>query len=109
MINAGGISYASYRMVPLIKEALRFRPDLVVIYTGHNEFLERRTYSGLLDQGRALVTLRSILERLRIYRGLDLLLEPLVSLASQRERRAKVRKFSIPAQSNVAKVRIHAS
>jgi Flp pilus assembly protein TadD/lysophospholipase L1-like esterase len=79
VINAGGISYASYRIVPLIKEALRFGPDLVVIYTGHNEFLERRTYSGLLDQGRALVTLRSVLERLRIYRGLDLLLEPLVS------------------------------
>ena len=79
VINAGGISYASYRIVPLIKEALRFGPDLVVIYTGHNEFLERRTYSGLLDQGRALVTLRSVLERLRVYRGLDLLLEPLVS------------------------------
>ncbi len=79
VINSAGISYASYRIVPLIKEALRFKPDLVVIYTGHNEYLERRTYSTLLDQGRALVTLRSVLEQLRIYRGLDLLLGPLVS------------------------------
>ncbi|MGO9568136.1 MAG: tetratricopeptide repeat protein [Desulfomonilaceae bacterium] len=79
VINAGGISYASYRILPLIEETLRFGPDLMVIYTGQNEFLERRTYSGLLDQGRALVTLRSVLERLHTYRGLELLLEPLVS------------------------------
>jgi Flp pilus assembly protein TadD len=79
VINAGGISYASYRIVPLIEETLGFGPDLMVIYTGQNEFLERRTYSGLLDQGRTLVTLRSVLERLHTYRGLELLLEPLVS------------------------------
>lgn len=79
VINAGGISYASYRIVPLIKEALGFGSDLVVIYMGQNEFLERRTYSGLLDQGRGLVTLRSVLEQLRVYRGLGFLLEPLVS------------------------------
>jgi Flp pilus assembly protein TadD len=79
VINAGGISYASYRIVPLIEEALGFEPDLVVIYTGQNEFLERRTYSGLLEQGRPLVTVRSALDRLYIYRGLDLLLRPVVS------------------------------
>jgi Flp pilus assembly protein TadD len=79
VINAGGISYASYRIVPLIEEALGFEPDLVVIYTGQNEFLERRTYSGLLEQGCTLVTVRSALDRLYIYRGLDVLLRPLVS------------------------------
>jgi tetratricopeptide (TPR) repeat protein len=79
VINAGGISYASYRIVPLVKEALRFRPDLVVFYTGHNEFLERRTYKGLFDQGRTLVTVRAALERLNLYRGLKRLLEPVVS------------------------------
>ncbi|MCA8997475.1 MAG: SGNH/GDSL hydrolase family protein, partial [Planctomycetaceae bacterium] len=44
IINCGGISYASYRLVPILEECLRYEPDLFVICTGHNEFLEDRTY-----------------------------------------------------------------
>ncbi len=44
VINAGGISYASYRVANLMKELVNYQPDLFVIYTGHNEFLEERTY-----------------------------------------------------------------
>ncbi len=84
VINAGGISYASYRIVPLIKETLDFKPDLVIVYNGENEFLERRTYSGLVTQGRALVTLRSALEQFHTYRGLELLLKPLARLRLSR-------------------------
>ena len=49
VINAGGISYASYRIEVLIRELRDYQPDLFVIYTGHNEFLEDRTYSSLID------------------------------------------------------------
>lgn len=49
VINAGGISYASYRIGVLIRELAQYQPDLFVIYTGHNEFLEDRTYSSLID------------------------------------------------------------
>ena len=49
VINAGGISYASYRIELLVRELMEYRPDLFVIYTGHNEFLEDRTYSALKD------------------------------------------------------------
>lgn len=77
VLNAGGISYASYRIKPLVKEALNYQPDLVVILTGENEFLEWRTYTGLLDQGRTLVTMKSLLERVHIYRCLELWLKPL--------------------------------
>ena len=49
VINAGGISYASYRIEVLIRELREYQPDLFVIYTGHNEFLEDRTYSSLID------------------------------------------------------------
>lgn len=75
VINAGGISYASYRIVPLVREALRYQPDLMILYTGHNEFLERRTYSGLFEQGRGLVTVRSVVENLHVYKALKILLE----------------------------------
>jgi lysophospholipase L1-like esterase len=44
VVNCGGISYASYRLVPILEEVLGYEPDLVIVYTGHNEFLEDRTY-----------------------------------------------------------------
>ena len=47
VINAGGISYASYRVSVVLEELLRYEPDAVIIYSGHNEFLEERSYSGL--------------------------------------------------------------
>lgn len=46
-INCGGISYASYRIAPLVREVLRYQPDLIIVATGHNEFLEDRTYHSL--------------------------------------------------------------
>lgn len=45
VVNCGGVSYASYRLIPILEEVLRYEPDLIVVYTGHNEFLEDRTYS----------------------------------------------------------------
>jgi hypothetical protein len=46
VINAGGLSYASYRVLPILREVLNYQPDLIVIYTGQNEFLEARELSG---------------------------------------------------------------
>ena len=40
LINAGGLAYGSHRLVPLLVELLEYRPDLVLLYTGHNEFEE---------------------------------------------------------------------
>src|SRR5689334_21763616 len=37
-INAGGISYGSYRVAQLMEEIIQYQPDLFIIYTGHNEF-----------------------------------------------------------------------
>ena len=50
VINAGAVSYASYRIKGLMQELAAYEPDLYIIYTGHNEFLERRTYENLLSQ-----------------------------------------------------------
>ncbi|MCA9102245.1 MAG: tetratricopeptide repeat protein, partial [Planctomycetales bacterium] len=47
VVNCGGVSYASYRLVPILQEVLGYEPDLVILYTGHNEFLEDRTYDSL--------------------------------------------------------------
>lgn len=45
VVNCGGVSYASYRLVPILQEILaNYQPDYVIVYTGHNEFLEDRVY-----------------------------------------------------------------
>ena len=67
VINAGGISYASYRVAALMQELARYQPDLFIVYTGHNEFLEARTYGALAAQPRALRDLGARLSRTRTY------------------------------------------
>jgi tetratricopeptide (TPR) repeat protein len=47
VINAGGVSYASYRVARLTQELAQYEPDLFIVYTGHNEFLEDRTYGEI--------------------------------------------------------------
>lgn len=47
MVNVGGVSYASYRVAILVDEILKHQPDVIVLYTGHNEFLENRSYAGV--------------------------------------------------------------
>jgi Flp pilus assembly protein TadD len=47
VVNAGGVSYASYRVARLATELVEYEPDLFIVYTGHNEFLEDRTYGDL--------------------------------------------------------------
>lgn len=39
-INCGGLSYGSGRLVLVAAEVLAYQPDLLVIYSGHNEFEE---------------------------------------------------------------------
>ena len=67
VVNCGGISYASYRLVPIMRELLAYEPDLFIIYMGHNEFLEDRTYERIKKMPRALVRLHSVLLNLRSY------------------------------------------
>lgn len=54
VINAGGISYASYRVALLMEELVKYEPDVFVVYSGHNEFLERRTYPQIISTPRAV-------------------------------------------------------
>ncbi|MDV6034266.1 MAG: tetratricopeptide repeat protein [Phycisphaera sp. RhM] len=49
VINAGGVSYASYRVAGVMQEFARHDVDLFILYTGQNEFLEWRTYGDLIE------------------------------------------------------------
>jgi len=66
VINCGGISYASYRVATLMEELVAYEPDLFIVLTGHNEFLERRTYGDLIDESVFETGWRSLSSRSRV-------------------------------------------
>ncbi len=75
VINCGGVSYASYRLAPIVEEVLDYEPDLIVLYSGHNEFLEARTYPGLANLPAPVRSALSAAARLRafalLHRGVE--------------------------------------
>ncbi|MCP4204095.1 MAG: tetratricopeptide repeat protein [bacterium] len=66
VINAGGISYASYRVAKLMEELIDYQPDLFIILSGHNEFLEKRTYGDIIDEPKAITRSKLLLQRSRL-------------------------------------------
>ena len=77
VINAGGISYASYREARLIEEFVNYQPDLFIVYSGHNEFLEERTYRKAAGVPVLLRETSAWLDHTRTYTAMRLLLRKL--------------------------------
>ncbi|MDA7934850.1 hypothetical protein N9B65_07395, partial [Akkermansiaceae bacterium] len=74
LINGGGISYASYRVAALMEELADYEPDLFIVYCGQNEFLERRTYSGIIEMPETVRGLSAVLSKTRTYSGISRLI-----------------------------------
>jgi Flp pilus assembly protein TadD len=70
VVNAGGISYASYRVAALAEEIAEYEPDLLIVYSGHNEFLEHRTYATILETPGILRDVGAVAARTRTYAAL---------------------------------------
>ena len=75
VINAGGISYASYRVAALMDELAQYEPDLFVVYSVHNEFLERRTYKGMFEKSQLNLRSHALLARSRTFELMDRILK----------------------------------
>jgi Flp pilus assembly protein TadD len=69
VINAGGISYASYRVALLMEELISYDPDLFIVYSAHNEFLERRSYPQIIATPRVVRGLGAVVARTRTWAG----------------------------------------
>ena len=76
VINAGGISYASYRVASVMEELSQYQPDLFLVYTGHNEFLENRTYGELIADPPSQRNLVATLSKTRTFSALHRILKP---------------------------------
>lgn len=49
VVNCGGVSYASYRLLPILDEVLKYDPAAIIVCTGQNEFLEFMTYQDAVQ------------------------------------------------------------
>ena len=67
VVNCGGVSYASYRLLPIMQEVLACEPDLIILCTGHNEFLESRTFEHLAARGEVVNHAIAVASRLRTF------------------------------------------
>ncbi len=95
VVNCGGISYASYRLVPILEECLNYQPDLFIICTGHNEFLEERTYGDIKHASPVLSAIQRSAARLRCF---VLLRELLLSTTGQALDDSPAEKTEMPAE-----------
>ncbi|MFC1779948.1 tetratricopeptide repeat protein [Thermodesulfobacteriota bacterium] len=91
VINAGGISYASYRVTHLMDELINYQPDLFIIYTGHNEFLEERTYKQIREIPVEVKRVASLLARTRTWSAMKTSLQKLgISPRSSKEKPSRL-------------------
>jgi tetratricopeptide (TPR) repeat protein len=67
VINAGGISYASYRVANVMEELSQYEPDLFIVFSAHNEFLERRTYHAMFDRSSIVYSFSGLLSKTRTW------------------------------------------
>ena len=65
VVNCGGVSYASYRVAKILDEVLAHQPDAIVVYTGHNEFLEDREYAEIREMSTARRWVSRLADKLR--------------------------------------------
>jgi lysophospholipase L1-like esterase len=77
VINCGGLAYASYRLLGLVEECLEYQPDLMIVMSGHNEFLEPRRYASLREPRSAVSKAWDDLRLVRLGRDLGCRLAPL--------------------------------
>lgn len=47
IINAAGMSFGSHRVYDVLQDVIALDPDLVIVYSGNNEYVERNVISKL--------------------------------------------------------------
>ena len=66
-INASGISYGMHRLNIVSDELIEYQPDLFILYSGHNEFIEPEFFDSLSNRGATREGLEYALAQSRLY------------------------------------------
>ena len=76
-INASGVAYAMHRLNIVADELLSYDPDVFIIYSGHNEFVEPAFFDALKRRSPTRTRLEYALSHSRAYSGLRTILPQL--------------------------------
>ena len=97
-LNFGGIGMDTVSIGAILEEVLELEPDVLVLYTGHNE-LGNAVFTGrYADAGTArIATLRARLGALRLFQGLEMVVRGRESLILPSE--ANEGQFSVDART----------
>jgi tetratricopeptide (TPR) repeat protein len=96
-INAAGISYALHRLRFVAREVVEYAPDVLILYSGHNEFIEPDFFAELKKRTPELNRLLALLWRWRLYSGLQSLAS---SLSAEDRERASAARFDMFVRRN---------
>lgn len=95
VLNLGAMSYGSSRILGLMPEFLRLKPDVILLYAGHNEFVERtHATAGSGPEGlRVVQLLRARLGRNNQPANSAEVYRETVHLSSEKERDTTIARF----------------
>ena len=66
-VNASGVSYAMHRLNIVSDELLAYEPDVLLVYSGHNEFIESEFFEAFKRRSATRNRLEYLLAHSRIY------------------------------------------
>lgn len=69
-VNVSGVSYAMHRLNIIADELLAYDPDVFIIYSGHNEFIEPVFMKALKERSTVRTRVEYVAAHSRIYSGL---------------------------------------
>jgi tetratricopeptide (TPR) repeat protein len=69
VINASAHAYAAYRVRLIFDQVIELDPDLIVVWSGNNEFLEKRTYLPTRESLEPLLDVANQLASFRVARA----------------------------------------
>ena len=69
-VNASGVSYAMHRLNFVADELLTYQPDVFLVYSGHNEFIEPAFFEALKHRSTFRTGLEYALSYSRVYSGM---------------------------------------
>lgn len=72
IINAAGMSFGSHRVLDVLKDVVLFEPDLVIIYSGNNEYVERNVLPEIKTPSAALEKIGTLFNNTHTYRAIRL-------------------------------------
>lgn len=73
VVNAGYDALSSFGVLDLTSQILEYQPDLVVVYTGHNEFIGHFGVNSAINYGqnRNVIRLVTFLFHSRVYQAME--------------------------------------